>query len=218
VPLRFEQVWGMLDGFPEGWRRYGVTHVVLSAGPQGEVGRAAIRGGTFLGADRRIQLWAVPHRPWASFAARVQAIPDAARALDATAAAIQTGRELVTVEADGPLPVADGRVLAVEKRAESLTVEAEADGPAVLVIAEAWWPGWVATLDGAPCEILPADVLLRAVRFPAGRHRLELRYAPPEVRHGLWLSALGLALLLGLAAWEARSQDGQSSTPASPVG
>jgi hypothetical protein len=37
---------------------------------------------------------------------------------------------------------------------------------------------------------------------PAGRHRLVMRYEPPEVREGLWLSGLGLVLLLALSGWE----------------
>ncbi|MCM2333869.1 MAG: hypothetical protein NDI82_07960, partial [Anaeromyxobacteraceae bacterium] len=57
---------------------------------------------------------------------------------------------------------------------------------------------------GVPAPILPADGLVRAVPFPAGRHRLVMRYEPPEVRIGVALSGLGLLLLAGLAAWERR--------------
>jgi len=46
---------------------------------------------------------------------------------------------------------------------------------------------------------------VRAVPFPPGRHRLVLRYRPPEVTAGWALSALGLALLAALAAHEARA-------------
>ena len=79
-------------------------------------------------------------------------------------------------------------------------MEAEAATDATLVVADAWWPGWEATIDGAPTTTFPADVLVRAVRFPAGRHVLEMRYRPPEVLTGLLLSALGL---VALAAWSA---------------
>jgi len=72
-------------------------------------------------------------------------------------------------------------------------------------VNDAWWPGWVAELDGAPAPILPADGLVRAVPFPAGRHRLVMRYEPWEARAGLALTALGLALTAALAWREARA-------------
>jgi hypothetical protein len=202
VSLRFEQVWSALDGLPAGWRRYGVTHVVLPAGPLGELGRRAAQGGALVGGSELVQVWAVPHRPWASFAPAVQAVAGPDRAQVALAAAIETERDVVIVEAAGPMPTSSGRILGVARGSEALNVEADATGPALLVIADAWWPGWVAELDGAPIDILPADLLLRAVRFPAGRHRLVMRYDPPEVREGLWLSGLGLVLLVVLGGWD----------------
>ena len=94
----------------------------------------------------------------------------------------------------------------MERGLESLRVEAETAGDATLLIADAWWPGWEATIDGARASILPADVVLRAVPWPAGRHVLEMRYRPPEVAAGLLASALGLGLLL---AWGARLRRGR---------
>jgi uncharacterized membrane protein YfhO len=66
-------------------------------------------------------------------------------------------------------------------------------------VADAFWPGWQATIDGQPAEILAADVLVRAVRWPPGHHVLEMTYDPPELRTGLALSGLGALLRLLLA-------------------
>jgi hypothetical protein len=99
-----------------------------------------------------------------------------------------------------------GRVLSVARGAEAIAVEAESDGPALLVVNDAWWPGWAAEIDEAPAPILPADGLVRAVPSPGGRQRLVMRYEPPEVRTGLAVSALGLVPLAALAAWETRSR------------
>jgi hypothetical protein len=41
--------------------------------------------------------------------------------------------------------------------------------------------------------------LLRGVALPAGRHRVEMRYAAPQARVGAIISALTLAGLAGLA-------------------
>jgi uncharacterized membrane protein YfhO len=83
-------------------------------------------------------------------------------------------------------------VLNARKGPERIELDAVASADGVLVVADAWDPGWTAELDGAKVPLLPADVLLRAVPFPAGRHRLVMRYAPLEVRVGAALSLLGL--------------------------
>jgi hypothetical protein len=129
-----------------------------------------------------------------------------AQALHLAVAAVGAGSGEVAVEAPEAPPTAPGRVLSVARGREAVAIEAEAAGPALLVVNDAWWPGWMAEVDGAPAPILPADGLVRAVPFPAGRHRLVMRYQPPEVGAGLAVSALGLALLVGLGAWEERAR------------
>ena len=68
--------------------------------------------------------------------------------------------------------------------------------PGFLVIADAFYPGWEATLDGAPRPIYPANVAFRAIAIPAGEHTVCLRYRLPVA----WLVSpvLGLGVLLGL--------------------
>jgi hypothetical protein len=211
---RLEELRAALDGSPQGWRRYGVTHGVRPAGPLGPVGREAVSGGRPAGGDFRVQVWEVPHRPWASFAPAATAVLGARRALLATVAAIRAGDEGVVVEAAAEPPTAPGRVLSVARRDGEAAVEAEADGPALLVVNDAWWPGWVAEVDGVAAPILAADALVRAVPFPAGRHRLVMRYRPPEVGAGVALSGLGLVLLAALAAWEERERRSRRAGPA----
>jgi hypothetical protein len=177
-------------------RRFGVTHVALPGGEVGPIGQVAIEGGTLLTTDANlVQVWSVPHRPWASFASSVRAEPGQGATLAVTAANLQAGRAEVVLETAVAPTVAAGRVLAVNREAERLEIEAEAEGPAVLVVADAYWPGWEARVDGAPAPIIPADVLVRAVVFPAGRHRLVMTYTPPEVPVGKAVSAVGLAAL-----------------------
>ena len=106
---------------------------------------------------------------------------------------------------EGPAPprLAPGRVLSVERHPERLRIEAESPGDGLLVVNDAFWPGWQASVDGSPVPILAADGLVRAVPWPAGRHLLEMRYEPPEVRIGAALGAIGVVALAGLA-WAGR--------------
>jgi hypothetical protein len=187
-------------------RRFGVSHVLFPT-PRTERGRAIAsamtQGGRPLLPDPRadLQRWEVPHRAWVTFAEAVELTPDAAssrRSLMGQAAA--PGAERVLLESAEPHRVAAGRVVRVARSAEHLEVLAEAEGPATLVVNDAWWPGWRATIDGQEVPISPADALVRAVPFPAGRHTLEMRYEPREVSWGARLSLAALVLLLVLAA------------------
>jgi hypothetical protein len=201
--------------WPLAARRYAVTHVLVDQPAdawQGTLRALATRGAERLGATAGgAELWKVPHRAWADFPAEVRAVPDERAAI----AGLARGDGAVQVETAGAVQGGSGRVLSVTRGLEALRVEAQAPADATLVVADAWWPGWEATLDGSPVAILPADVLVRAVRWPAGRHVLEMRYRPAEVRHGIWLSALGLAALAGgmVALRRGRAAGGIAAPP-----
>ncbi|MFN8496742.1 MAG: YfhO family protein [Anaerolineae bacterium] len=59
-----------------------------------------------------------------------------------------------------------------------VVVEVAADAPALLALSEMWYPGWQATVDGAPAPLLRAYNTLMAVPVPAGAHTVELRFDP----------------------------------------
>jgi len=77
---------------------------------------------------------------------------------------------------------------------EQVVVETNGDGAGWLVLTDAWYPGWRATVDGTPVEIARADVLFRAVPVPAGRHRVEFALSPSSLWMGLGISVLALAV------------------------
>ena len=196
--------------FEEAWvrvcRRFAVTHAVTQAIPHAGVlvpmVSAAVEGGALAQRDEahRVEVWSVPHRPWAFFAEAAVAVPGPLEARKALVELVERSDDAtVVVEAPDPPPTSPGRVLAVERGTRTVRLEAEAAGPALLVVQDAWWPGWRATIDGRPAELLAADFLVRAIRWPPGRHRVELTYDPPELRTGLALSGLGAALVLLLA-------------------
>jgi hypothetical protein len=64
-------------------------------------------------------------------------------------------------------------------------VDAEVNAPAggFLLLTDVWHPWWRARLDGAPAEILKADVLFRAVAVGPGLHRVVFTFVPVE---GAW--------------------------------
>jgi len=75
------------------------------------------------------------------------------------------------------------------------------DAPAYLVLAETWYPGWSATVNGAPAPILRANLAFQAVAVPAGESEVVFRYRINDFGVGVAISAgaliATLMLLLG---------------------
>jgi uncharacterized membrane protein YfhO len=74
-------------------------------------------------------------------------------------------------------------------------MEVQAGRAGYVVLADAFDPGWRATVDGEPAPLLRANVAFRAVAVPAGRHVVEMVYRPRAVILGLALTLLTLALV-----------------------
>ncbi len=93
-----------------------------------------------------------------------------------------------------------------DDRPNRVTVVAETTTPGALVLADPWFPGWSASLDGHPVPLHRADDLFRGVVLPAGRHTITFRFDPPSFLIGrvISLATLG-AVLLGTALVVGRS-------------
>jgi len=77
-----------------------------------------------------------------------------------------------------------------------MEVEVDNKQPGILIVHEAYYPGWVAQIDGRPAPILRTNVLFRGVEVGEGRHRITFRFEPfslANLRNAL-ISALGTFL------------------------
>jgi hypothetical protein len=81
-------------------------------------------------------------------------------------------------------------------RVEPGLLEARAEGPGLLVVAESWDPGWSASLDGRAAPLLRVNHAQMALTIGPGLHRAVLRYRTPGLRRGLLLGGAGGVLLL----------------------
>ncbi|RME33564.1 MAG: hypothetical protein D6793_09625 [Thermoflexia bacterium] len=143
--------------------------------------------------------------PRAFVPARAQGVSGAEEALarmrspdfDPTAEVVVEGGEDLARQPGGPESV---RVTVCEP--ERVEVEATLTAPGYLVLTDALYPGWQAWVDGTRTEILPADLLFRAVRLEAGTHRVVFRFRPRSFYAGAGIS------LLALAAWGAAAIGG----------
>ena len=75
------------------------------------------------------------------------------------------------------------------------------NGPALLVVSENWFPGWVAEVDGESAALRRTNLTLQAVEIPgAGEHRVTLRFTAPTVRSALRITLASLLITLALLA------------------
>ncbi|MFN7147431.1 MAG: hypothetical protein ACK4YP_26935, partial [Myxococcota bacterium] len=82
-------------------------------------------------------------------------------------------------------------------------VEVRATGPGTLVLADTWYPRWTATVDGAPVDILRADVTFRGVPLPPGEHDVVFTFDPGLPGDALWVA---VAVLVGVVGWGVRRE------------
>jgi hypothetical protein len=99
-----------------------------------------------------------------------------------------------------------GRARASAYRPGRVDIEVEANCDAMLLVREAWKPGWEARVDDNPVEVLPALGIFFAVPIDAGRHEVKLRFQQPGLKPGLWM-ACGWLVFAGVVIWQCRNSE-----------
>ena len=99
-------------------------------------------------------------------------------------------------------PLDSGRVELVSRDANAVAYNVSTPKGGVCVLSEVYYPGWTATLDGQPVEVGRVNYLLRAVKVPAGSHKLEMQFKPASVQttERVAFVAMGLVLLAFIGA------------------
>ena len=91
---------------------------------------------------------------------------------------------------------------------DRLTIEADLDQSAVLLITDPYSSGWrVRGLPGTSqkkYDLMPADYILRAIPMDKGHHRIRLEYSPLAFRAGKWISVASLFIFAALIIWHYR--------------
>ncbi|NLF58653.1 MAG: YfhO family protein, partial [Candidatus Hydrogenedens sp.] len=103
--------------------------------------------------------------------------------------------------APAPFPEIPGTVTVTDYGCNHVRLEADARAEAMLVLADAYFPGWEARVNGERAEVIPAYHCFRAVKVPAGKSGVVFEYRPKSLRFGLAVSA---AALLLCGAWALR--------------
>ncbi len=87
----------------------------------------------------------------------------------------------------------------VSRTPNRVVVDIAANEACVLVLSDAFYPGWVVTIDGEPGEVFPAYYAFRGVAVPTGAHRVVFSYEPWPFRIGLRISLAAIAISLAVS-------------------
>jgi len=148
-------------------------------------------------------------RAWIVPSAR--AVADESEALRALAAPDFDPRAEVVVEGlDASTPVSPpaarlstARVEFDRDEPEHIELRVSADRSAWLVLADAWYPGWEARIDGREVPLLRANSLFRTVQIEAGESIVRFDFRPRSLRIGAALSAVSaIGLIALIALWQ----------------
>jgi len=205
----FRDPWRLARAFEQGpaaFQLAGVSHFVRNAGePLRFDGPTPSRT-----AIDDLWLWRSPNalpRGWVAHRAPLmtdaEAFAELGRHPRAPADLVPVDRAVVVAPAP---PGCASTVQTAEERPELVTQRVDACASAVVVLADAWFPGWAVEIDGVEAPPLRAWGFLRGVAVPAGKHLVTWRYRPWTFRLGAWLSVgAWLALAAVLVARARRS-------------
>lgn len=88
-------------------------------------------------------------------------------------------RSTVLLDHDVASPGQGTGSVAITSYANTLVeIDVESERGGFVVLNDTWHPWWRVTVDGRPAELLRANVLFRAVRVPAGAHRVRFVFQP----------------------------------------
>jgi hypothetical protein len=124
----------------------------------------------------------------------------------------ETGSDPITARPFRPAAI-------MEYTPNRVLIDVADDAPGWLVLTDIWYPGWSCSVDDEEQPVQRANFLFRAVRVPAGAHRVVFTFAPHSYQSGKLISSAALvvlALLSLLAAvrwWRGRRTETTATSP-----
>lgn len=170
-------------------RMFGVAYTIAAA-PTPDAGDLVFTGASGMKVFRRDafpRAWAVHH---------LVRVPDIATANTEFTKDPQSFRTKATIFAAPPRVEACGAapdtVQLIQHDADRLLIRANLACDGMVVLSDAFYPGWRARVDHRPAEIFQVNGAMRGVAVPRGTHTVTMRYSPVPVYLGAALTLLGI--------------------------
>ncbi len=94
------------------------------------------------------------------------------------------------------------QVTITEYKSERVVASVRMNSPGYLVLADSWYPGWTAWVDGIETPLYRADYIFRAVPLGSGQHSIVFEYRPASLMWGAIISGFCVLGSLALAIWK----------------
>ncbi|QQG41076.1 MAG: YfhO family protein [Candidatus Levyibacteriota bacterium] len=98
-------------------------------------------------------------------------------------------------ENPGVSSLVNGEAAIVSYAPENVVIKTNSAGDSLLVLSDAYYPGWQATVDGQQTHIFKADYAFRAVVVPKGSHVVIFTFFPLSFKIGIMLSVVSFAFV-----------------------
>lgn len=86
--------------------------------------------------------------------------------------------------------------------------ESQSSANGLAVFSEIYYPGWKATIDGEPVDVVRVNYILRALEIPAGNHTIEFTFSPKAYTVGNKITSVAswliVVVVLASIYWEVR--------------
>lgn len=90
-----------------------------------------------------------------------------------------------------------GTIQLTDYKPNHLTYQSNTDSEQLAVFSEIWYnKGWHAYIDGEKVDHIRANYVLRAMKVPAGSHKIEFKFDPQSYKLGVMASAVCSSLIL----------------------
>lgn len=208
--------------FPSEWGRdflftavhAGSGSVSVGAGPAGVAFRSYyLPRPQLANEDGKTRTYLNPgYFPRAYVVGQALAAADAGDALQKVLASADSLDRLVVIEGARDLPQSllqespppDATISAFQSTLNRVRLTVRSDAPGMLVLADTYYPGWRATVDGTPTPVYRANSVVRAIYLPEGTHAVEFTFRPPDFIVAALVSLLTAVAMGGALLWTAR--------------
>jgi Bacterial membrane protein YfhO len=99
--------------------------------------------------------------------------------------------------------IAEDSVTFTRDRATEITLNASSREGAFLVLADTFYPGWKASINGKNTPIYRVNMMHRGVLVPPGQHTVTFRYDSKIIQWSMFLSVFGFLSILTLICYYA---------------
>ena len=104
--------------------------------------------------------------------------------IDPTAVAVADERFRTVLGDNVPSVVPGDTVVMTSYSPNTLTYDVTTRNGGVCVFSEVWFPwGWKAAIDGKPADLGRVNYVLRALRVPAGSHKVSMTFDPDSIHN-----------------------------------